>query len=70
MFFFFLYRIRLFRIAVTGMSFLFLFFFLSLSIAVAAWSGIERVDPQMIHLELFFLSSGAQEPGQPQTIFV
>ena len=50
--FFFLYRIRLFRIAVTGMSFLFLFFFLSLSIAVAAWSGIERVDPQMIHLEL------------------
>ena len=45
-------------------------FFLSLSLAVAAWSGIQRVDPQMIHLELFFLSPGAQEPGQPQTIFV
>ena len=49
------------------MPFLFcfvLFFFLSHSVAVAAWSGIQRVDPQMIYFELF-LSSGAQEPVQP-----
>ena len=49
------------------MPFLFcfvLFFVLSHSVAVAAWSGIQRVDPQMIYFELF-LSSGAQEPVQP-----
>ena len=40
-----------------------LLFFLSHSAAVAAWSGIQLVDPQMIHLELF-LSTGAQEPVQ------
>ena len=31
-----------------------LFVFLSHSVAVAAWSGIQRVDPQMIHFELFY----------------
>ena len=29
------------------------FVFLSHSVAVAAWNGIQRVDPQMIHFELF-----------------
>ena len=40
-----------------------LFFFLSHAVAVAAWSGIQLVAPQMIHLELF-LSPGVQEPVQ------
>ena len=40
------------------------FCFLSHSVAVAAWSGILRVDPQMIHFELFYYP-GAQEPVQP-----
>ena len=40
------------------------FVFLSNSVAVAAWSGIQRVDQQMIYFEPF-LSSGAQEPVQP-----
>ena len=31
-----------------------LFVFLSHSVAVAAWIGIQRVDPQMIHFELFY----------------
>ena len=39
-----------------------LFFFLSHSVAVAAWSGIQRVDPQMIYFELFLSS----EPVQPR----
>ena len=45
------------RISVTDMPFLFcfvLFFFLSHSVAVAAWYGTRRVDPQMIHFELFY----------------
>ena len=37
-------------------------FFLSHSVAVAAWSGIQRVDPQMIYFELFLSS----EPVQPR----
>ena len=45
-----------------------LFFFLSHSVAVAAWSGIQRVDPQMIYFELF-LSSEPVQPRPPQTIF-
>ena len=39
-----------------------LFFFWSHSIAVAAWSGIQRVDQQIIH---FKLSPGAQGPVRP-----
>ena len=39
-----------------------LFVFLSFSIAVAASSGIQCVDPQMIHWFWAFLSLGAQEP--------
>ena len=31
-----------------------LFVFLSHSVAVAAWNGIQRVDPQMIHFELYY----------------
>ena len=35
--------------------FVFVFvFFLSHSVAVAAWCGTRRVDPQMIHFELFY----------------
>ena len=41
-----------------------LFVYLSHAVAVAAWSGIQRVDPQMIHFELF-LSPGAQDPVEP-----
>ena len=37
------------------------FVFLSHSVAVAAWSWIQRVEPQMIFFELF-LSPGTQEP--------
>ena len=46
-----------------------LFIFLSHSVAVAAWSGMQRVDPQMIHFGLFYhLVRGIQ--FNPQTIFV
>ena len=46
-----------------------LFVFLSHPVAVAAWSGILRVDPQMIHFELFYhLVRWSQ--FNPQTIFV
>ena len=48
----FLYQVHVFRISVTDMPFL--FFFLSHSVAVAASSGIQRVDLQMIHFELFY----------------
>ena len=43
--------------------------FLSHSVTVAAWSGIQRVDPQIIHFELFY---HLVRKGQfnPQTIFV
>ena len=46
-----------------------LFVFESHSVAVAAWSGIQLVDPQMIHFELFY---HLVRKGQfnPQTIFV
>ena len=50
----FLYREHIFRISVTGMPLLFVCFFLSHSVAVAAWCGTRRVDPQMIHFELFY----------------
>ena len=51
----FLYREHMLRISVTDMPFLFCFvFFLSHSVAVAAWYGTRRVDPQMIHFELFY----------------
>ena len=45
------------------------FAFLSHSVAVAAWSGIQLVDPQMIHFELFYQPV---RKGQfnPQTIIV
>ena len=46
-----LYRVRVFRISVTSFPPL---FFLSHSVAVAAWSGIQRVEPQMIYCELFY----------------
>ena len=42
-----------------------LFGFLSHSVAVAGCSGIQRVDPQMIHFELFYRLPGAKEPVQP-----
>ena len=69
------YREHIFRISVTGMPFLFCFF-LSHSVAVVAWCGTQRVDPQMVHFELFYhLVRRSQEPGassqfNPQTIFV
>ena len=40
---------------------LFPFAFLSHSVALGVWSGIQRVEPQMIYFELF-LSPGTQEP--------
>ena len=45
------------------------FFFFSLSIAVAASSGTQRVDPQMIHFELFY-HLVRRSQFNPQTIFV
>ena len=44
-------------------------FFLSHSVVVAAWSGIQRVDPQMIHFELFYLLVASSQFNL-QTIFV
>ena len=49
--------------------FLFLFFFLSHSVPVVAWSGIQRVDPQVIHIELFH-HLVRRSQFSPQTIFV
>ena len=45
------------------------FFFLSHSAAVAAWSGIQGVDPQMIHFELFY-HLVRRSQSTPKTIFV
>ena len=41
-------------------------FFLPHSVAVAAWSGIPRLDPKMIHFEFFFyqLVRSSQKPVQ------
>ena len=46
-----------------------LFIFLSHSVTVVAWSGIQRVDPQMIHFELF-CDPVRRSQFNPQTIFV
>ena len=46
-----------------------LFALLSHSVAVAAWSGIQRVDPQMIQFELFY-HLVRRILFNPQTIFV
>ena len=43
-------------------------FFLSHSVAVVAWSGIQRVNPQMIHFELF-CHPVRRSQFNPQTIF-
>ena len=45
------------------------FFFFLLSIAVAASSGTQRVEPQMIHFELFY-HLVRRSQFNPQTIFV
>ena len=45
------------------------FIFLSHSVAVVAWSGIQRVDPQTIHFELF-CHPVRRSQFNPQTIFV
>ena len=45
------------------------FDFLSHSVAVVAWSGIQCVDPQMIHFELFYHLVRRSQLN-PQTIFV
>ena len=55
-----------FRISVTGMPFL---FFLSHSVAVVAWIGIQRVDPQMIHFELFCHRCAAASSTPKQYLF-
>ena len=44
------------------------FLFLSNSVAVAAWSGVQGVDPQMIHFELFY-HLVRRSQFNPQTIF-
>ena len=46
-----------------------LFIFLSHSVAVVAWSGIQRVDPQMTHFEPFCHPVRSSQ-FNPQTIFV
>ena len=43
--------------------------FLSHSVAIAAWSGVQRVDPQMINFELFYHLVRIIQ-FNPQTIFV
>ena len=44
-------------------------FFLSHSVAVAAWSWIQRVDPQMIHFEVFYHLVRSRN-FNPQTKFI
>ena len=61
-----LHQVHVFRISVTGMPFL---FFLSHSVAVAVLIGIQGVDPQMIHFELFYLLVRRIQLN-PQTKFV
>ena len=61
----FLYQVHVFRISVTGTPFLFCY---QNSVAVAAWSGIQRVDPQMIHSEHFYYLVRMIQ-FNPQTIF-
>ena len=46
-----------------------LVFFLSHSVAIAVWSGIQRLDPQMIPFELFYHLVRTSQ-FSPQTIFV
>ena len=60
------YQEYVFRISVTSIP---LFFFLSHSVAIAAWSGIQRLDPQMIPFELFYHLVRTSQ-FSPQTIFV
>ena len=45
----------------------FFFFFLTNFVAAAAWSGIQRVEPQMIFFKSFFITSyaGATSPLRP-----
>ena len=62
----FLYHVHVFRISVTGMPFLLLF--LLHSAAVAAWCVIQRVDPQMIHFQIFY-HLVRRSQFNPQTIF-
>ena len=59
------YREHVFRISVTGIPLV----FLPHSVPVAAWSGIARLDPQMIHFELFYHLVRTSQ-FSPQTIFV
>ena len=47
-----------------------LFDFLSHSAAVAAWSGIQRVDPQMIHFELFYHLVRRSQSTPKQYLFI
>ena len=47
---------------------LFLFFF-SHSVAVAAWCGTRRVDPQMIHFELFYHLGHRSQLNPKQYLF-
>ena len=68
----FLYQVQVFRISVTGMPFLFcfvLYFFSSHFVAVAAWSGIQRVDPQMIHLSFFITWCAGSSSTPKQYLF-
>ena len=44
-------------------------FFLSHCVAVVAWSGVQRVDPQMIPFEVFYQLVHRSQ-FNPQTIFV
>ena len=46
-----------------------LFVFLSHSVAVAAWSGIQRVDPQMIHLSFFITWCAGSSSTPKQYLF-
>ena len=63
----FLYREHMFIISVTGMPFF--FFFFSHSVAVAAWCGTRRVDPQMIHFELFYHLGHRSQLNPKQYLF-
>ena len=49
--------------------FVFVFFYILHSVAFAAWSGIQSVDPQMIHFELFITWCAATSSTPKQYLF-
>ena len=65
----FLYREHMLRISVTDMPFLFCFFFFITFCSRCGWYGTRRVDPQMIHFELFYHLGHRSQLNPKQYLF-